>query len=368
MDSDTFCPLPWLQLASTTDGYYRPCCEFKWKHRDKKAHWTDDIAVYERSISNVKNQLLSNQKPVECNNCWNLESKGIKSLRMHSLLNPLFDKEIYHGIVSTDMKLGNLCNLGCRMCEPHSSTVLQNEVKNNPALEWTIDDIDSANNDYLKNNWAEISLEKISKIETLEHLKFTGGEPFAISNVIKFLKHIKNPENITLEFLTNALLINDRKIDLLKNFKKVRLHISCDGIKNSYNYIRWPGDWNNFEEILNKIQYHTDFDLSISITANAYNVYILPEILEYFKNRNLKSSIIIVNVPDFLHPWVYSKDLKTKIKNKYKNYQHIEQLDVVLKHDILYNEDLYNKFKKQKDIKDRLRNQEFDPFGELCDV
>lgn len=368
MDSNTFCPLPWLQLASTTDGYYRPCCEFKWKQQDKKARWNDDISVYNKSISTVKKQLLNNQKPTECNNCWNLESKGAESLRIQSLKNPLFNRNLDHGVVSTDMKLGNLCNLGCRMCEPHSSTVLQNEVKNNPTIDWTVEDIDAAHHDYLKNSWPEISLEKISKIETIEHLKFTGGEPFAISNVINFLKQIKNPSNITLEFLTNALLINDKKIDLLKRFKKVRLHISCDGIKNSYNYIRWPGDWNNFEEILNKIQFSTDFDLTISVTASAYNVFILPEILSYFSNRNLNTSIIIVNTPDYLNPWVYPEPLKEKIIEKYKSYPKIKELEIVLKHNVIYNVDLYSKFETQKNIKDHLRNQFFNPFGELYNV
>lgn len=368
MDSKTFCPLPWLQLASTTDGYYRPCCEFKWKQQDKKAHWNDDISLYNKSISSVKNQLLNNQEPVECSNCWNLEKKGIDSLRIQSLKNPLFNQQIDYGIVSTDMKLGNLCNLGCRMCEPHSSTVLQNEVKNNPSISWTDEDIDSAYHDYLKNNWTEISLEKISKIDTLEHLKFTGGEPFAIKNVIKFLQQIKNPSNVTLEFLTNALLINDKKIELLKRFKKIRLHISCDGIKNSYNYIRWPGEWDEFEKILDKIQNNTDFDLTISVTANAYNVFILPEILDYFYNRNLNTSIIIVNTPNYLNPWVYPENLKEKIIKKYKNYPHLKELEIVLKHNIIYNDNLYNMFNKQKDIKDRLRKQFFNPFGELYNV
>lgn len=368
MDKKTFCPLPWLQLASTTDGYYRPCCEFKWEQKDKIAHWTDDSSNYYSKIQNVKRQLLNNEQPIECNQCWNLENKGIDSLRTQSLSNPLFNKSLDYGIVSTDMKLGNLCNLGCRMCEPHSSTVLQNEVRNNPMIEWTDDDINSANHNYLKNNWTEIALQKISNIETLKHLKFTGGEPFAISSIINFLESIKESKNITLEFCTNALLINDKKINLLKRFKQVKMHISCDGIQNSYNYIRWPGNWNEFEEKLDNIQYNTNFDVSITLTANAYNVFILPEILEYFKNRNLNVSIIVVNEPRFLHPWIFPKHLKRKILSKYHLFKHIQELDIILHHDIEFDQDLYNKFTKQKKIKDLLRNQDFDIFGELCNV
>jgi MoaA/NifB/PqqE/SkfB family radical SAM enzyme len=368
MGSNTFCPLLWFQLSSTTDGYYRPCCEFKWKQKDKISHWSDDISNYYDKIQNIKTQLLNSEQPTECNQCWDLESKGIESLRTKSLSNPLFNKNLDYGIVSTDMKLGNLCNLGCRMCEPHSSTVLQNEVKNNSTIEWTDSDIDAANQDYLKNNWTELALQKISNIETLRHLKFTGGEPFAISSISDFLESIKESKNITLEFSTNALLINDKKINLLKKFKQVKMHISCDGIQNSYNYIRWPGNWNKFEKKLNNIQYNTNFDVRISVTANAYNVFILPEILEYFKNRNLDASIIVVNDPRFLHPWIFPKHLKRKIISKYRLFRHIQELDIVLRHNTDFDQDLYNEFIKQKKIKDLLRNQDFDIFGELYNV
>jgi MoaA/NifB/PqqE/SkfB family radical SAM enzyme len=371
MDSKTFCPLPWLQLASTTDGYYRPCCEFIWKDGDKVAHWTDDISFYKSKLVTVKDDLLNNRRPVECNQCWNLEDKGVKSLRKAILNNPLYQKNIDRPPVSIDIKLGNLCNLGCRMCDPRASSVLQKEILNNLSLDWDIEDINSAQQNYTKNNWPELALKQISKIETLEHFKFTGGEPFAIPYVTKFLNSIKNPNEVSLEFSTNVLLISKKKIELLKKFKKVLLNVSCDGIKNSYEYIRWPGKWKNFEKQLQYIQNTTDLNIYINVTVNAYNVYVLPELLNYFYDKNLKVNIIIVNHPNYLHPWIYPKNLKEQIKNKYHHYLNIRydtNLDIILKHDIIYDDNLYQIFLKQKEIKDKLRSQIFDPFGDLYDV
>lgn len=367
MDSKTFCPLPWLQLASTTDGYYRPCCEFKWNQKNKTAHWSNDISDYNYKIKNIKQQLLSSETPIECNQCWNLENKGVESLRIQSLKNFLFQKHLDYGIVSVDMKLGNLCNLGCRMCEPHSSSVLQNEIKNYSNYEWTEEDLDSATVDYAKNNWVQIALQKLTNIDTIRHFKFTGGEPFAIPDIINYLNSIQNPEIITLEFLTNGLLLNDKKIKILNKFKKTILHVSCDGIKNLYNYIRWPGNWQEFENKLDYIKNYTNFEVNISITVNAYNVFLLPEIFQYFTDRKINYFIIVVNTPKYLHPMIYPDDLKQKIFEKYKNYG-FEKLQIVLKHDILFDNNLYDQFIKQTKIKDKIRNQTFDAFGELHEI
>jgi MoaA/NifB/PqqE/SkfB family radical SAM enzyme len=370
MDSNTFCPLPWLQLASTTDGFCRPCCEFKWKQSEKTAHWSKDIDLYHTKLESIKNDLLNNKKPIECSRCWNAEHIGIKSLRQSILTNSLFKRDINIGTVSIDLKLGNLCNLGCRMCEPHSSSVLQKEVINNLDLEWTKDDLHAAQIDYNNNNWIDTSLEKISKITTLEHIKFTGGEPFVIPSIKKFLNSIENPKMLSLELLTNGLLINSDKIELLKKFKKVFLHLSCDGIGAAYNYIRWPGKWNDFEKQLDFLITNTNFELSISVTANAYNVYFLPELYEYFDQKNVKmSTIIIVDSPDYLHPWIYNDDIKQKIEEKYKKYldqRYYKGLEDILNaNNIIYNNTLYQTFLKQKEIKDRLRKQTFNPLGDL---
>ena len=85
MESKTFCPLPWTQAASTTDGYYRPCCEFKWEQNEKTVSWQDSWQTKADKITYIKSQLLDNKKPKECNICWKKEAVGIESLREQSL-------------------------------------------------------------------------------------------------------------------------------------------------------------------------------------------------------------------------------------------------------------------------------------------
>lgn len=364
VQNEIYCPLMWQQVATTTEGNFRPCCNFQWKEKTKDSHFSQGWENIKDILDPFKEQMNKGIKIKECDHCWDLESKGQDSTRTIALR---YMNDTTETIKRIDYKLGNLCNLGCRMCEPFSSTVLQNEVLNNRNLGWLRADIESADYDYNKQNWFVTALEQALGFSELDTMKFTGGEPFSIPEVQDFLERFPNKENTSIQFVTNALLINDKRIELLKKYKSVHLIVSCDGIANVYDYVRWPGKWEKFEpkylQLLNN-----KFHITIAVTVNAFNIFYMPEILDYFYQKNQELNLIFVTAPWYCQPWIFPEQLKDKIKNKFETYPHLnDRYEQILAHETEYDERNYKTFLQQKELRDKLRNQEFDIFGELHD-
>jgi len=364
VQNEIYCPLMWQQVATTTEGNFRPCCNFQWKEKDEESHFSQGWNNIKDILQPFKEQMNKGIKIKECNHCWDLESKGQDSTRTIALQSM---KETTDTIKRIDYKLGNLCNLGCRMCEPFSSTVLQNEVLNNRHLNWLHADVLSADYDYNKQNWFVTALEQALEFPELDTMKFTGGEPFSIPEVQDFLEKFPRKETTTVQFVTNALLINNKRKEILKKFKKVHLTVSCDGIGDVYDYVRWPGKWEKFEEKYLEL-INEGFDITLAITVSAFNIYYMPEILDYFYKKDQELRLVFVTVPWYCQPWVFPKELKNKIKDKFKKYPHLaDRYEQILAHETEFDERNYKIFLEQKLIKDKLRKQEFDIFGELHD-
>lgn len=159
-----FCPVPWTQFASTTDGLQRTCCTMSFtrnelldlgysseeldKHQDledgyfifkdgKKLKVSDGIDRYINSDStkNIKKLFSNNKAPLQCR-CYVTEKISTNfdhSRRQRYLseykLNNDEDVEKFlqvknHSIDYYDIRLGNVCNLQCLMCAPGLSNQL----------------------------------------------------------------------------------------------------------------------------------------------------------------------------------------------------------------------------------------------------
>ena len=112
-----------------TRGTIKPCCVMRgvpnqpfWenKHHQEVDWWKE-----------VKSDLESGIRHPYCYPCWNLEAVGERSTRNHG--NDWFVKDWIGPITPwtwVDLKLGNLCNLQCRMCHAGNSTQIAKEIDN----------------------------------------------------------------------------------------------------------------------------------------------------------------------------------------------------------------------------------------------
>lgn len=372
-DQENFCMLPWLGATSTTKGQFRPCCDYQLHNQEDPTlvtHWSEPWKNNIEGMNKLRADFIAGKKPSGCRICWLREQNGSRSRRekynIHENIDKFKDKINSTGNdgstdilpIFVDLKLGNLCNLGCRMCNPVSSTVIQAEVNNNKE-EWTESDLVSAAKNFTKGNWHEVSLDKVLQLEQVTSLKFTGGEPFANPKIFDFLKtliELDRAKDIRIEFISNGLLINDNALELLEFFKSVKLMISCDGIFDSYEYIRWPGKWKDFDDKFTKIT--KKFKVNVATIISAYNVYYMPEIYNYFKDKAEWSTEFLID-PAYLRPFVFPTNVSQGIKEKLQNFDHIPGIKEILNLDQKFDEELYSTFKKQTLIKDKLRKQSF---------
>ena len=159
--SKTFCPLPWIHLATRPNGDVRVCCTANasgaGEEDDKTAGLVkqDGVAMNLRdhTIEQVWNsehmrrtrlQMLNGEIPASCRKCFHEESKGIISKRnwetevwkerldIDTIVEQTKDDgSLPVNIPYFDLRLGNVCNLKCVMCSPHDSSKLDKRMEIN---------------------------------------------------------------------------------------------------------------------------------------------------------------------------------------------------------------------------------------------
>lgn len=81
----------------------------------------------------LRQQFLAQERPATCQRCWNEEDAGRTSKRMHTLnrLQHMIQDESWDSqakpLQFLDLKLGNICNLKCRICGSWSSSTFAAE-------------------------------------------------------------------------------------------------------------------------------------------------------------------------------------------------------------------------------------------------
>ena len=94
-----------------------------------------------------------------------------------------------------------------------------------------------------------------------------------------------------MHYTTNGSIFPDTEWwDIWKYFKKVDIQLSIDGVGARFEYIRFPGNWNNLEKNVSdykiKIKNCENMQLSISHTLGALNIFYLDEFFHWCGKGN----------------------------------------------------------------------------------
>ena len=256
------------------------------------------ISMFESQyIKNLRKQMINGEKPDTCKLCWDEETVGRSSKRIHAIerfaksLQPdMFQQTDYGEVKFVDLKLGNLCNLKCRICGSWSSS------------KWAKEEIDLYNSDtsrlYLKEGaWPEDSNQFWKDIEELlgqiDYLEITGGEPFMIENHFKFLRkaiETGDSKRIFVHYNTNGTNLPRHALtDIWPHFKMVEVAFSIDDLGERFEYQRYPANWNEVNNNLNEFweysKQHKNFTTQICCTVNIFNVLYLNEICDWILTK-----------------------------------------------------------------------------------
>ena len=296
---DQFCVLPWISLEASPIGTVRPCCladdEIQDNDGSKFELATADFAAIQTSnhMQDIRTQFLAGHRPETCRKCWNEEDAGRKSKRMYTLdrlKHSLQDQEWTTDakpLMFLDLKLGNICNLKCRICGSWSSSQFaaeeisfmpRDEQKSSHAYRMLRAGAWPKENEHF---WQQID----SVLDDIRYIEFTGGEPFMIDQHFDMLQHIVDrgiAGQVEIHYNTNGTLFPDRGPDIWQHFKTVEVAFSVDDIGPRFEYQRSNASWGTVKDNINRFRIMREtmpnLQLQCCTTVNVFNVRYLDEV------------------------------------------------------------------------------------------
>ncbi len=312
---DTYCVLPYNHISIDSVGGTRMCCNYNIHHNDFHNEFFNildeqnpDAILNSQNHRKLKNDIQENVKHKFCDRCWMVEGNSGQSVRQ--VWNYEFENHVEIKVEYLELTLGNKCNLKCRMCNPWSSSLWANDIKQYPELNHWNANMDH-NFEYYDDPKFNIFLDNV--LPTITRLNFLGGEPLLIEKYYEILQKVidlNRAHLVTISFNTNLLALQDKNFTLWKEFKQVIASLSCDGVYNLNEYIRYPGKWDmwhrNIEKIINwRDTLNGRIQLQIHSTLSSLTWLNMNELLKFAYELNLVPRvphIIYVNQPKYLDP------------------------------------------------------------------
>lgn len=299
-----FCVLPWVSLETSPIGTVRPCClaedELVDNAGDKFNLATAEFGTIQNSNSmrRLRQEFIDRKQPQTCRKCWREERSGRTSKRMHTLdrLKHMLDHVTNWTVdakplMFLDLKLGNICNLKCRICGSWSSSTFATEElanlgpgedrKTNHHYQMLRQGAWPRENPQF---WKEV--EQVS--DQIEYIEFTGGEPFMIQEHFDLLQGLVDrglAHRIEIHYNTNGTQYPEQGPAIWQHFRLVEIAVSIDDVGARFEYQRSNAIWAEVETNIARFKtlrsQHSNITLQVCSTVNVFNVYYLPELAKW---------------------------------------------------------------------------------------
>ena len=343
--SKTFCLHPFTGLATREDGAVKVCCRSHpvgyIQEQSLEDIWNND------AMKRIRQQVLNNERPSECDACFKLEDQGVESLRQRHIEPKIPESRITlypnaldvlrddytmpFEIATMEVKLNNLCNLKCRMCHPMDSTawndweqveefykkednflvekIINLNLKDKPFLDSFVDS---------PNWWA--SFEKL--LPYFRRVEFAGGEPLMDPSHYKILDMLAPyGHQIEIKYATNLTMLgkNYRTVwEYWPKFKSVAVNVSIDGIGDSYEYVRGNARWSELINNIKQVQTIPNVSRIVgAVAVQVSNAMVLDKMVEYFLNDiGIIFYTNMVRYPNLLSIQTLPHQLKVEVENR----------------------------------------------------
>jgi MoaA/NifB/PqqE/SkfB family radical SAM enzyme len=304
---DKFCVLPWVSLEASPIGTVRPCCladdELLDDAGQKFSLLTADFASIQNStaMTQLREQFLAGEKPQTCRKCWNEERAGRTSKRMHTinrLKHTITDREWTQDakpLMFLDLKLGNICNLKCRICGSWSSSQFaaeeisflpREEQKKSHAYTMLRAGAWPREN---KSFWQEVD----SVLSDIRYIEFTGGEPFMIEQHFEMLQGIVDrgiAHQVEIHYNTNGTQYPEQAVEIWKHFKTVEIAFSIDDLGSRFEYQRTNAVWSdvvyNIDRFCLLREHYPNIQLQCCSTVNIFNIRYLDQLANWIAQQD----------------------------------------------------------------------------------
>lgn len=359
----TFCAIPFVSMVVNTDSTIQPCCMMKRGTHKLKSEQGMQLTIKDKlsdawnsgEMKTIRTAMVNGQPLEGCKVCYLQESSGRVSNRQYAnseWSGRLGEKEMYklidkavltggeldYSIAYLDLRLGNLCNLKCRMCNPFNSSQIAKEhieleqkddkykvvwARSFGRFDKRIMDVQPwFDGDVL---WDQI----IDLIPSLKKVYMTGGEPTLIQNNFRFMEECirRNRRDITLFFNTNCTNVNKKFTNLIGQFGRVNINASVDGVGEVNDYIRSPSHWQQISANVETLAQMPNVHLGVTPTVQVYNIFNLIDTLNWVDelNEKYRKQIFVdflINIhPAHLSVTILPDDIRQRVVNDLIRYR-----------------------------------------------
>jgi MoaA/NifB/PqqE/SkfB family radical SAM enzyme len=295
--------LPWVSLEASPIGTVRPCCLADDEIVDDSGIKFDlntaNFASIQHSgyMQNLRQEFLDKKQPETCRKCWNEENAGRTSKRMHTIdrLKHMISDQPWTShakpLMFLDLKLGNICNLKCRICGSWSSSTFAAEELAH------LNKSENRKQNYhyrmlRQGSWPRENpkfwQEMDQIVDQIKYIEFTGGEPFMIQEHFDLLQRLVDQGqsgNIEIHYNTNGTQYPAHAESIWRHFKTVEISFSIDDVGKRFEYQRSNAVWSEVEENIKKFRSMRDrnhnMQLQVCSTVNVFNVYYLEHLANW---------------------------------------------------------------------------------------
>ena len=348
---NSFCPNLFNHVMNDSFGVYKACCmhvpdntngiaEGISVERPIEEFWNNPKLVQQR-VKSIQGEYIR-----ECEVCYKAEQNGGTSLRKDLVKeyenNKQFIEKVQrtiqnNGVMldfpsSVEFRVGNLCNLKCRMCQPQDSNLINNEYKeiiSSTSDESIISLLPTIENPVDMDTDAFIQSVK-DNIVKVDIMRFSGGEPLinkSFYKLLDFFVESGHSRDIDLRINTNMTKLTEETLHKFLKFKNVNIDFSIDGIEDTYEYIRYPMKWSIINKKIEMLEsflkkFNPKINVYVNFTVQTYNILHMLDFIDYFIPKGFlpilhpvhhPPYLSIKNTPDSLKP-ILSEKLKNKIQ------------------------------------------------------
>lgn len=368
-----WCPLPWKGLLIKNTGEMRVCIQANQAGSTAAALGDDGspLKIQSNELKDFQNSsllrslrlsMLRDEEHPHCVRCDLEEKSGLSSARTNqralfadsfsfedSLSQTLPDGSVQEEKTKlgfADLRLGNHCNLKCRMCGPSESSGWYEEHFHTVGSGFRL----SSEKVKLEISGNKVSLKEGSKFTWIESsaawtrlenglnqvkiLHMVGGEPFLEERQISILHKLVESgrsKSIILDYNSNLSVIPQQLRSLWKNFYEVRIGASIDGIEKFHEYIRFPSKWKTVEKnFLDLALGESNILIWPTTTVQILNAYEILDVYRWrLKNRILsqdwRPSVPLMKIHPVHNPEYYSirslpKEEKARLEKTYHKF------------------------------------------------
>jgi len=341
--TEYFCIAPFQSIRQNAYGRNSPCAfgAGEWHHGDLTplGRWES------KELNQLRQEFIDGNKPSACHRCWDEEAAGKVSLRQRQL--EYFPND-YTEFIKTGkwesgpktavFKSSNVCNLACRSCGGWDTNTYTKEGNHYAKLYNTQIDGKVGNRFIPLLPPKHMDFMQYKDIAgNLEKIDFFGGEPFLNITQLDLLEYLVEQglsKNITLFYSTNCTNHPTERLKRAWNkFKRIEISVSIDGTNEQFEYMRWPGKWDEATQVLDHIlglksELDCDVYVMAGLTYSLLNVWYADEIYSWLQSRIGNVYVNMVNSPAYLSLHIAPDHVKSAIRQKVKHPEVIGYIDI----------------------------------------